>query len=53
MSYMVNNSIQTNTWIKIKTSKNNGKTITRDGIVYEYVGDDFLFNTKTNKIEKL
>jgi hypothetical protein len=38
---------------QIKTSKNNGKTITRDGIVYEYVGDDFLFNTKTNKIEKL
>ena len=38
---------------QIKASKNNGKTITKDGILYEYVGDDLLFNTKTNQIEKL
>jgi hypothetical protein len=36
---------------EIRTSKKNGKTITKDGIVYEYVGNDMLFNTKTNKIE--
>lgn len=38
---------------EIKTSKKNGKSFTRDGILYEYVGDSLVFNTKTNKIEKL
>jgi len=37
---------------EIKNSKKNGKTITINGILYEHVGDDLLFNTKTNKIEK-
>lgn len=36
----------------IKNSNKNGKSFTRDGIVYEHVGDDLLFNTKTNRIEK-
>jgi hypothetical protein len=38
---------------EITTSKKNGKTITLNGTIYEYVGDNLLFNTKTNKIEKL
>ena len=29
----------------IKNSNKNGKSFTRDGIVYEHVGDDLLFNT--------
>jgi hypothetical protein len=37
---------------EIKNSKKNGKTITLNGIIYEYVGDSLLFNTKTNRIEK-
>jgi hypothetical protein len=37
---------------EIKNSKKNGKTITLDGILYEHVGDNLLFNTKTNRIEK-
>ncbi len=37
---------------EIKNSKKNGKTITINGIIYEHVGDNLLFNTKTNKIEK-
>jgi len=37
---------------EFKNSKKNGKTITINGTVYEHVGDDLLFNTKTNKIEK-
>ena len=41
-----------NTLKQIRTSKNNGKTITKNGIVYEYVGDDMLFNTQTNRLEK-
>jgi hypothetical protein len=38
---------------KITKSKKHGKTIERNGIQYEYIGDDLLFNTKTNRIEKL
>lgn len=38
---------------QITTSKKNGKTLERNGTLYEYVGDDLLFNTKTNRIEKL
>jgi phage terminase large subunit-like protein len=38
---------------EIKNSKKNGKTITLNGTIYEYVGDNLVFNTKTNKIEKL
>jgi hypothetical protein len=38
---------------EITTSKKNGKTLERNGITYEYVGDDLLFNTKTHRIEKL
>jgi hypothetical protein len=38
---------------EIKNSKKNGKTITINGIIYEHVGDNLLFNTKTNKIEKI
>jgi hypothetical protein len=38
---------------EIKNSKKNGKTITLDGILYEHIGEDLLFNTKTNRIEKL
>jgi len=37
---------------EIKASKNNGKTLVKDGITYEYVGDDMLLNTKTNRLEK-
>lgn len=38
---------------EIKASKKNGKSFTKDGTVYEHVGDNLVFNTKTNKIEKL
>jgi uncharacterized protein YdeI (BOF family) len=38
---------------EIKNSKKNGKTITLNGTIYEHVGDNLLFNTKTNRIEKL
>lgn len=38
---------------EITSSKKNGKTFTKDGTIYEYVGDNLVFNTKTNKIEKL
>ena len=38
---------------EIRTSKKNGKTFEKNGTIYEYVGDNLLFNTKTNKIEKL
>ena len=38
---------------EITKSKKHGKTIERNGIQYEYIGDDLLFNTKTNQIEKL
>lgn len=38
---------------EIKTSKKNGKTFVKDGITYEYVGDNLALNTKTNRIEKL
>jgi hypothetical protein len=38
---------------EITNSKKNGKTLERNGIQYEYVGDNLLFNTKTNRIEKL
>jgi phage terminase large subunit-like protein len=38
---------------EIRTSKKNGKTITLNGTIYEYVGDNLVFNTKTNRIEKL
>lgn len=41
-----------NTIRLIKSSKKHGKTIQIDGNVYEYIGDDLLFNTKTNRIEK-
>lgn len=37
---------------EIRTSKKNGKTIEKNGIIYEYVGEDMLFNTKTNILEK-
>lgn len=38
---------------EIKNSKKNGKTITLNGTIYEHIGDDLLFNHKTNQIEKL
>jgi hypothetical protein len=38
---------------EIRTFNKNGKTFTKDGTIYEYVGDNLLFNTKTNRIEKL
>jgi uncharacterized protein YdeI (BOF family) len=38
---------------EIKNSKKNGKTITLNGTIYEHVGDNLLFNTKTNRIEKV
>ena len=38
---------------QIHSSKKNGKTLERNGTIYEYVGDDMLFNTKTNRIEKV
>jgi hypothetical protein len=38
---------------EIRTSKKNGKTITLNGTIYEHVGDNLLFNTKTHRIEKL
>jgi hypothetical protein len=38
---------------QIHSSKKNGKTLERNGTIYEYVGDDMLFNTKTNQIEKV
>jgi hypothetical protein len=38
---------------EIRTSKKNGKTITKDGTIYEHVGDNLLLNTKTNQIEKV
>jgi hypothetical protein len=38
---------------QITSSKKNKKTIEKNGIIYEYVGDDLLFNTKTNQIEKI
>ena len=37
----------------IRTSKKNGISFIKDGIAYEYIGDNLGFNTKTNKIEKL
>ena len=36
---------------EIKTSKKNGKIFVKDGITYEYVGDNMALNTKTNRIE--
>ena len=38
---------------EITTSKKNGKSFIKDGVTYEYVGDNLAFNTKTNQIEKL
>jgi|688.fasta_scaffold1213741_1 hypothetical protein len=44
----------TSTTLKeITKAKKHGKTIERNGTLYEYVGDNLLFNTKTNQIEKL
>lgn len=37
----------------IRAAKKHGKTVQINGIEYEYIGDDLLFNTKTNRIEKL
>jgi len=37
---------------EIQSAKKNGKTLVKDGITYEYVGDDMLLNTKTNRLEK-
>ena len=37
---------------EIRTSKKNGNTLEKNGIIYEYVGDDMLLNTKTNRIER-
>jgi hypothetical protein len=41
-----------NTLKEITSSKKNGKTLERNGIIYEYVGEDMLLNTQTNRIEK-
>ena len=38
---------------EITSSKKNGKTLEKDGIIYEYVGDDMVLNTKTNRLEKI
>jgi hypothetical protein len=38
---------------EIKSSKNNGKCILKNGIRYEQIGDDMVLNTKTNLVEKL
>jgi hypothetical protein len=38
---------------EITKSKKHGKTFEKNGTIYEYVGDDMLFNTKTNQIEKV
>jgi hypothetical protein len=37
---------------EIKNSKKNGKTFEKNGTLYEHIGEDLLFNTKTNRIEK-
>ena len=37
----------------IRASKKHGKTVQINGNEYEYIGDDLLLNTKTNRIEKL
>jgi hypothetical protein len=38
---------------EIRTSKKNGKTFEKNGTLYEHIGEDLLFNTKTNRIEKV
>jgi hypothetical protein len=38
---------------EIRTSKKNGKTFEKNGTLYEHIGEDLLFNHKTNQIEKL
>jgi hypothetical protein len=37
----------------IRASKKHGKPVCINGNEYEYIGDDFLFNTKTLRVEKL
>lgn len=39
------------TYQMIKSHKNNGKTTTIGGVLYEIIGDNILFNPKTNLIE--
>ena len=38
---------------KIRSHKDHGKTKVINGIVYEIIGGDMLFNTKTNRIERV
>jgi hypothetical protein len=43
----------TSTLLKsIRSAKDHGKTKVINGITYEIIGGDMLFNTKTNRIEK-
>lgn len=37
----------------IRTHKDNGKIKVINGVTYEIIGGDMLFNIKTNKIEKI
>lgn len=39
------------TYQMIKSHKNNGKTTIKEGVLYEIIGDNILFNPKTNLIE--
>ena len=38
---------------EITKSKKHGKTFEKNGTLYEHIGEDLLFNHKTNQIEKL
>lgn len=37
----------------IRSHKDHGKTKVINGIAYEIIGGDMLFNTKTNRIERV
>ena len=41
------------TLLDIKKSKHHGSSINIDGILYERIGDDMLYNNKTSLIKKL
>ena len=44
----------TSTLLKtIRSHKEHGKTKVINGITYEVIGGDMLFNTKTNRIEQV
>lgn len=38
---------------QIKSSKEHGRLIEINGVSYEKIGDDILYNTKTSRLEKL